>query len=912
MIFDCLTTWTKSGYYVDILRIGWRIRILTTSFFPSQLCRYKHQPRKNNDVEFILIITLSTKPISQNSSHDEDMRPSRIQKFYILLISLCCHHAKAFSPRTPSTLTLSTPLWTRARHSHLSMIPDTSPELLQSFTSITTAAQEADIDALGRDIFTFLLVSVAVVPLSKSLKISPVLGFLAVGCLLGPFGLQVFSNMEADLQLGDFGILFLLFNEGLSLSPERIKELGRFTGLGVFQLLISIAMIFIASFWGGPVVIKYSQEIGLPLDTTLLRPVFDNPVQSFCIAAAGALSSSAFVLPIIKQKNWERRPEGVSGLSILLLQDLAVAPLLVILPLLAGSGPSSSIDLGVLVAKATFGFGAVLVAGSYLLSYVFEFVAQARSTETFVAAALLVAVGMGQAADSLGLSASTGAFAAGVLLAGNRYRAQIQADIKPFEGILLGIFFITAGAGLDPATVLREWPTLFSGILVFIALKAGIIFASGPTLGLTRGQAARVAFTLAGGGEFALVLFKLAEDLEVLPTELAKLLTASVIISMALTPLLGEIGNYAGNKLEAMFDEVRDDGLTPSQEAELFDQIDVDNSGSIEIDELRNALLKLGFPYVSIAEVFTRFDLDGDGLIDREEWKTGIEAGLLVDALGVNSQDALSKTDITFSKDALIICGYGEVGKSLFSLLNTSGGTGAANGGVVCFDLNPSRVTSGVLSGAPVVFGDGAKLDLLKAAGVTEPRAVIISLKNNERRLGAVERLRSFLPQGTPIYVYGGNSGSGQDLLDAGATEVIYDNIETILRFASLVGVCKSLEDVSLLRDRTLQSTNTILRSAQEEMAIPGLSEDAMIDLIEELGCVREDILESWSVFEGVSFGRDTVPIPELKEMVMRRASDGPSDTEVLSKCLALDNQNEAGELTFLEFLRATFVDCGC
>jgi Kef-type K+ transport system membrane component KefB/voltage-gated potassium channel Kch len=794
------------------------------------------------------------------------------------------------------------------------MIPDTSPEVLRSLTSIATAAteaaQETDIEALGRDIFTFLLVSVAVVPLSKSLKISPVLGFLAVGCLLGPFGLKVFSNTEADLELGDFGILFLLFNEGLSLSLDRIKELGRFTGLGVFQLLISIGTIFIVAFWGGPVVVQYSQEIGLPFDTILLRPVFENPVQTFCIAAAGALSSSAFVLPIIKQKNWERRPEGVSGLSILLLQDLAVAPLLVILPLLAGSGPSSSIELGVLVAKATFGFGAVLVAGSYLLSYVFEFVAQARSTETFVAAALLVAVGMGQAADSLGLSASTGAFAAGVLLAGNRYRAQIQADIKPFEGILLGIFFITAGAGLDPATVLNEWPTLFSGILVFIALKAGIIFASGPTLGLTRGQAARVAFTLAGGGEFALVLFKLAEDLKVLPTELAKLLSTSVIISMALTPLLGEIGDYAGNKLEAMFNEGSNDGLTPSQGAELFDQIDVDKSGSIEIDELRNALLKLGFPYVSISEVFTRFDLDGDGLIDREEWKTGIEAGLL--ALDANSQDALNKTDITFSKDALIICGYGELGKSLFSLLNTSKGSGAANGGVVCFDMNPSRVTAGVLSGAPVVFGDGAKFDRLKAAGVTEPRAVIISLRNNERRLGAVERLRSFLPQGTPIYVYGGNSQSGQELLDAGATEVIYDNIETILRFASLLGVCKSLEDVNLLRDRTLQSTNTFLRSAQEEMAIPGLSEDAMIDLTEELGCVREDILESWSVFEGVSFGRDTVPIPELKEMVMRRASDGPSDTEVLSKCLALDNQNEAGELTFLEFLRATFVDCGC
>ncbi len=300
--------------------------------------------------------------------------------------------------------------------------------------SSAEAGLNADYDALGHDIFVFLAASVVVVPLFKALKVTPVLGFLAVGCLIGPFGLQLISNSEADIQLGDFGILFLLFNEGLSLSPERIKELGKFTGLGVFQLLISIGCIFVGTFWGGPVILKYVQEMGIPLDIKLLQPIVDNPVQSFCIAAAGALSSSAFILPVLKQKGWEDRPEGIAGLSILLLQDLAVAPLLVIIPLLAGSGPSSSVELGILVTKATLGFGVLLASGSYVLRYVFDIVAATRSTETFVATALLVAVGMGQAADFLGLSASTGAFAAGVLLAGNRYRAQIQADIKPFEG----------------------------------------------------------------------------------------------------------------------------------------------------------------------------------------------------------------------------------------------------------------------------------------------------------------------------------------------------------------------------------------------------------------------------------------------------------------------------------------------
>jgi Kef-type K+ transport system membrane component KefB len=130
-----------------------------------------------------------------------------------------------------------------------------------------------------------------------------------------------------------------------------------------------------------------------------VNQIFSSPVQAFCIASAGALSSSAFVLPVLKAKKWEDRPEGIAALSVLLLQDLAVAPLLVILPLLAGAGPQTGAELGILAAKATIGFGFVLAVGSVLLRYVFDVVAAARSTETFVAAALLVALGMGQAAE---------------------------------------------------------------------------------------------------------------------------------------------------------------------------------------------------------------------------------------------------------------------------------------------------------------------------------------------------------------------------------------------------------------------------------------------------------------------------------------------------------------------------------
>ena len=193
-----------------------------------------------------------------------------------------------------------------------------------------------------------------------------------------------------------------------------------------------MALFFAGILFGGPLVLQYVAPV-IHMDVYVYQ-IFSDPVEAFCIAAAGALSSSAFVLPVLKAKDWEDRPEGIAALSVLLLQDLAVAPLLVLLPLVAGSGPQSGGELCILALKATVGFGAVLAAGSVLLRYVFDVVAAARSTETFVAAALLVALGMGQAADALGLSATTGAFAAGVLLAGNRYRAQIKADVRPFEG----------------------------------------------------------------------------------------------------------------------------------------------------------------------------------------------------------------------------------------------------------------------------------------------------------------------------------------------------------------------------------------------------------------------------------------------------------------------------------------------
>jgi voltage-gated potassium channel Kch len=273
----------------------------------------------------------------------------------------------------------------------------------------------------------------------------------------------------------------------------------------------------------------------------------------------------------------------------------------------------------------------------------------------------------------------------------------------------------------------------------------------------------------------------------------------------------------------------------------------------------------------------------------------------------MNSKDALSKSDVSFSQKALIICGYGEVGKSLYDMLKATRAYGAESGGVVCFDWNPTRVSAGVMAGAPVVFGDGAKLELLKAAGVTQPRAIVITYASDARRLETTMRLRSSLPN-TPIYVYEGNSRIGQELLDAGATEVISVTTETILRFGQLLGICKTQEDADRLRQITMDATAMTYAIDEGEVMVPGLSEEALIDLAEEVGCTRGDITNLWEAFSSIADNRVDVPISEVKEMLMRQARDGPSDGKFLDACLRLEDEDGAGKLTFVEYVRAITV----
>ena len=431
---------------------------------------------------------------------------------------------------------------------------------------VSETATSAVLASVGRDLLVFLLASVIVTPFASFIGISPILGYLLAGALLGPNGLDFFSNTKADVELGDFGILFLLFSEGLEVTKPRLRKLANYLPLGAAQISLTAGTMTAAILAANP----YYLERFVPLDAGLID--VQNPIEALVLALAGTLSTSAFIFPVLKEREWEEEDSGQAATSILLLQDLFVAPLLVILPYIVGQGVTDYAAIGFLTAKATLGFGAVLWVGSAILNRIFRLVAQAKSAETFVALSLLVSVGMGVIAKVFGLTDTAGAFAAGILLANSNYRSQIQADILPFKGILLGIFFMGAGSSFDLDLVLQEFPTIVAGSIALILIKAA-------TLGLATRvprrlepnrlpakDGMRVALLLAGGGEFAFVVLAAAEKLEVLPDDLTALLTAIILITMSATPLLGDIAAFAS---EPFTDQITNDRTIDTASVEL-------------------------------------------------------------------------------------------------------------------------------------------------------------------------------------------------------------------------------------------------------------------------------------------------------------------------------------------------------
>ena len=378
------------------------------------------------------------------------------------------------------------------------------------------------------DTLLLLLATALITPICRRLGTSPILGFLASGMLLGPNGWGLISGIHTTETLAELGIVFFLFEMGIELSIERLVSMKRDVfGLGLSQFVATA--LAIAGVGG---------LAGLPANAMVV------------LGGGIALSSSAFVLQLLKDKQQLATRFGKACFGVLLFQDLAVVPLLVVTPILAGGGGGLAQALGSAILKAGIALGSIAVAGRYILNPMFKIVAQAQSQEAFLGVILLTVLSMSFMTEGLGLSNTLGAFLAGVLLSETKYRYQVEADIAPFRGILLGLFFVTVGFEIDLGLIASNIPQVSAIVVGIMAIKAAIITVLSLAFGLSLSVSQQTGLILSQGGEFAFVAFGLARSLGILDKPTTKLLLTCVSLTMALTPAMASVGAKIAKSLE--------------------------------------------------------------------------------------------------------------------------------------------------------------------------------------------------------------------------------------------------------------------------------------------------------------------------------------------------------------------------
>ena len=364
----------------------------------------------------------------------------------------------------------------------------------------------------------FLLAAVLAVPLAKRLQLGAVLGYLLAGVAIGPAVLGLVGNSQSLNHLSELGVVLLLFIIGLELSPKRLWVMRKAVfGIGLAQVALTGCVIGAVAMY-----------------------LFSQPFNSAVILGLGlALSSTAFGLQSLAERQELHSPHGRLAFAILLFQDIAAIPLIALVPLLASGSatrPPPSLEHGLQVLGS---IAVVVVGGRYLLRPVFRAVAKAGIQEVSTATALLVVIGTAWLMDQVGVSMALGAFLAGLLLADSEYRHELEAQIEPFKGLLLGLFFISVGMGANLGLLLAE-PVIVIGLtLLLLGLKLPLLALLGKYAGgLKPGSALRLGLVLATGGEFAFVVFKLGRDNGLFDARLYDLLVLAITLSMAVTPLL--------------------------------------------------------------------------------------------------------------------------------------------------------------------------------------------------------------------------------------------------------------------------------------------------------------------------------------------------------------------------------------
>ncbi len=436
-------------------------------------------------------------------------------------------------------------------------------------------------------LLVLIAAAVVFVPLARRLGVGSVLGYLAAGAAIGPWALGLVTTVETVRHVAEFGVVFLLFLIGIEMKPRRLWTMRRQVfGMGGAQVLLTGGVL------GG---IAWLMEVP--------------PPAAVIVGLGLALSSTAMGLQVLAERRELNSTAGRATFAVLLLQDLSVPVLLTLVPLLASDAGDLGGDIGLAVLEGGGILAAALIGGRLLLHPVLRLVARARTAEVFTAFALLIVLGMAWLMELAGLSMALGAFLAGLLLADSEFRHQVEADILPFRGLLLGLFFMAVGMGIDFGLLAADWPKVLAIVVGLMAIKALIMAPLGKLFGLTLPDAVKSAGLLSQSGEFAFVLFSLAVAQGVIADAVSQMLVLAVSLSMALTPPVVALAARMAGRLGGAAD------LPAGEDAPALDEGEghVIIAGFGRVGQTVAALLDgVGRPYVA-------FDLDLDKVREGRE-----------------------------------------------------------------------------------------------------------------------------------------------------------------------------------------------------------------------------------------------------------------------------------------------------
>ena len=521
-------------------------------------------------------------------------------------------------------------------------------------------------------IVTLLGAAVIGVPLFKRLGLGAVLGYLAAGLAIGPFGMALVTDAQTIIHVAELGVVMFLFVIGLEMKPSHLWGLrGQIFGLGSMQvglcalLLTAVGMVF-----------GFSWQV------------------AFVSGAGFVLTSTAIVMQVLAERGDIHAPHGQRMVSILLFEDLLIVPLLAIVAFLAPAEATqgSVVPLWQRAGLALLSLAALVGAGLWLLNPMFRLLAKSKAREVMTAAALLVVLGAALLMELGGLSMAMGAFVAGVLLSESSFRHQLEADIEPFRGLLLGLFFLGVGMALNLQVVGQHWPLIVAGVLALMATKAACIYAVGRLTRSSHSEALDRAILMAQGGEFAFVLFSEALKLQVISAEVHANMTAIVVLSMALTPLVVSI-----HKRWARGDALQLDGVEAPE-------------------DLRGTVLVIGFGRVG--------QIASQGPLAR-----GVQLSII--------------------------------------------------------DNDPDTIRAAALYGFKVYYGDGARPDILHAAGAHHAQAILVCVDDKHAATRIVENVRRECPR-VQLICRAFDREHALELVQSDADHVVRETFESAMQMGRL------------------------------------------------------------------------------------------------------------------------------